>query len=161
MIKNKQVCAYVSIFILIFLLDRITKLWALSHWISEYQVFKGLSFLVVFNRGISWGIANTPNSLVYCTVTALIIFVTCCLVWYTRQRYRAGYAIYGELCVLAGSVSNIIDRFVYGGVVDYILLYWKQYTFPIFNIADIAIVLGVGLMFLQLHKAEKAESERT
>ncbi len=51
--------------------------------------------------------------------------------------------------VIAGSVSNILDRVVYGGVVDFIHVHINGWSFAVFNIADVAIVVGVCIMMLQ------------
>lgn len=149
---------YALLGIAVFIVDRITKLLALRFFDHEYSIFPGLSFQLVYNRGISWGIANTPNPRVFMCVTLLIIFVTFYLAWYTLNRARAGEQIYGEILILSGSISNILDRLLYGGVIDFILFYWKSYSFPIFNIADVAIVIGVGIMFLQLYKIERSKA---
>ena len=51
-----------------------------------------------------------------------------------------------EVAVIAGASSNIIDRFWYGGVVDFILLEYEQWSWPLFNVADIVIVGGIIVM---------------
>ncbi len=56
---------------------------------------------------------------------------------------RAGYAL-----VLAGAVGNLIDRVRQGYVVDFILWHVRDYYWPVFNIADVAIFIGVGLLLL-------------
>lgn len=50
--------------------------------------------------------------------------------------------------VLAGAIGNLIDRIVYGEVIDFLLLYWGEYHWPAFNVADSCITLGViGLLW--------------
>lgn len=50
--------------------------------------------------------------------------------------------------VLAGAIGNLIDRIVYGEVIDFLLLYWDEYHWPAFNVADSCITLGViGLLW--------------
>ncbi len=54
--------------------------------------------------------------------------------------------------IVAGAVGNLIDRLKYGFVIDFLDIYWKDYHWPAFNVADSAIVVGVSLMFLQSFK---------
>jgi signal peptidase II len=50
--------------------------------------------------------------------------------------------------VLGGAIGNLIDRVLYGYVVDFVLLYWRSWSYPAFNVADAAITLGVaGLLY--------------
>ena len=67
-------------------------------------------------------------------------------------RWILGKNILGEIFVLSGAISNIIDRFYYHGVIDFISLHWKKYYWPIFNLADLFIVLGVFLMLFYVIK---------
>ncbi len=74
------------------------------------------------------------------------------LAFYTYLRWRKGFWIGGECFVLAGSLSNIVDRIIYHGVLDFILLSFNTWSWPVFNIADMAIVFGVGIMIIQGYK---------
>ena len=65
-------------------------------------------------------------------------------------RDKRGINVLGEVMVIAGSSSNIIDRMVRGGVVDFIEFSYKNWAWPTFNIADAAIVVGVFFMLMQL-----------
>lgn len=132
------------------LIDRITKTLALSYLIVPYKVNSFLSYDLVINRGISWGIGNSASSLIFGGITLLTIVVTLALAVYTYRRIQQDYSVYGELLVLAGSCSNIFDRLVYNGVIDFILVHAYGFYFPYFNIADAAIVVGVAIMCIVL-----------
>ncbi len=139
---------YTSIIFCVLVVDRLSKIWALKN-ASNYNVNKYLFYELVFNRGISWGIFNQDSELIFSSITSLIIVVTALLAAYTYKRFKAGYFIAGELFVLAGSCSNIFDRFMYGGVIDFIVIHNSYFTWPVFNVADMAVVLGVCIMFLE------------
>jgi signal peptidase II len=68
---------------------------------------------------------------------------------YAYHQYLCGNSIIGEVCVVTGSLSNLIDRVVYHGVIDFIILSYNDFSWPVFNIADTIIVLGVGIMIFQ------------
>ena len=56
--------------------------------------------------------------------------------------------IIGEICIFAGAISNVVDRYVYGGVVDFIALSYGDWHFAVFNVADMFIFCGVALMLI-------------
>ena len=121
-------------------LDRISKALVL-HYCAPH---------CTFNRGISWGMLNYENSTVFIILTAVVILITAALAIYAFRRWQAGFAIWGEILILAGSLSNIIDRMLYGGVVDFIELRVGSWVGPAFNIADSMVVIGVALMAYEL-----------
>jgi len=143
---------YGVIFVLAFAADRITKYFALLNCKKACTINQFLTFQLTINRGISWGMFHSNNNMMFFVITGLIILITAGLLFYTFIRWLNGNFIGGEILVLAGSISNIIDRFLYDGVIDFILISHGGWSFPIFNIADVCIVFGVGLMALELYK---------
>ncbi len=141
---------YTALFVGVIFLDQITKLSALSYLKHTIQLTRFFSFELVLNRGISWGLfqAAPTNSVLFIVVTSLIVVLTIGLAVYAYRRTLQGHTIYSELLVIAGSTSNIIDRFVHGGVIDFLTFHWNDLYWPAFNIADIGIVLGIlGMAF--------------
>jgi signal peptidase II len=63
--------------------------------------------------------------------------------------------------VLAGAIGNLIDRIVYGEVIDFLLVYWGDYHWPAFNVADACITLGViGLLWTSFRAPSAPASSR-
>lgn len=60
--------------------------------------------------------------------------------------------------ILGGAVGNLIDRLIYGHVIDFIQVYYQNWYYPAFNVADSAICIGVGLMLLDSFRDRKKES---
>jgi len=144
---------YAGIAALIFIIDRYTKIAALL-WCGLYNEVSFFSLPFIFchpaiNRGVSWGWFHSESMAVFCFVSAVIVMITAVITYHAYNRLVEGYCIVGEVCVIAGSCSNIFDRFYYLGVVDFILFSYNDVSFPVFNIADIAIVLGVCVMMIQ------------
>ncbi len=140
---------YPLLFIAVVVLDQASKWLILPYKESPIGVTRFLTFSVDTNRGISWGLFNTTNTWLFVVITLIIGLLTLSLCVYAYQQYKQGNTIYGELLVIAGSVSNIIDRVVHAGVIDFIAIHFGSYTWPVFNLADVAIVLGVFIMFIQ------------
>ena len=143
---NKYV--YFFIAITIFILDRITKLAALAYAQSPYVINRYLTFELTFNRGISWGMFHDSTHIIMIIVSGIIAMITLFLCWHAYELYNKKHSIIGHVCVITGSISNLIDRAVYDGVIDFILLSYHHYSWPVFNIADVAIVCGVGFLVL-------------
>jgi signal peptidase II len=143
----------------IFIIDRVTKLAALA-WCADaaYTVNSFLSFEVIFNRGISWGMFHSQNDALFFVVSIIIAFITAVLCGYAYYRYMCGNVIVAEICIITGSCCNLIDRVMYGGVIDFILLSYNNLSWPVFNIADAVIVLGVGLfIFPSIHFSSQTQ----
>jgi signal peptidase II len=147
MIKKKWF--YITLFIGASILDRITKYMALSYCGHTQKTDSLISCYLSFNRGISWGMFHSDNQLPFLVVSIVIAGITLALASYTAIRAMNHQLIFGEILVLAGSCSNLIDRFIYGGVVDFILLSYGDWSFPVFNCADVCIVVGIGLMLFE------------
>ena len=152
--KYSSLFWYVALFVISFLADRATKFFVLRQARDFgfcsllYKVNKCISFDLVFNRGMSWGIFASENNFVFLLVSMCITFITVIILVYAYMRFRSGDIIIGEVFVIAGSVSNIIDRIVYGGVVDFIAISFGNWFWPVFNVADMFIVIGVCIMLL-------------
>lgn len=126
-----------------FITDRIFKDYYISKvpeqgFLFLKDFFGGIGLLAAKNYGVAFSLA-LPQLLLMVSVVIILLFVI-----YKMARYRMIGKIFlsGTLAlIVAGGISNIVDRFIYGGVIDYI----KIGGWPIFNIADILIVIGVSL----------------
>lgn len=140
---------YSLLFAFIIIADRITKYFVLMYITDRYEVNQFLSFDLTLNRGIAWGIFYSQDNYIFAVVSIVIALITVGLAIYTYFRWRNQQCILGEICVIAGSCSNLIDRILYGGVIDFILLEVANWSWPVFNVADACIVVGVGVMLLE------------
>jgi signal peptidase II len=59
--------------------------------------------------------------------------------------------------IISGAIGNLIDRIYFGSVTDFVFWHWKTHRWPVFNVADVALVVGVGLMFIDIVKEGKRE----
>ena len=131
------------------LLDQATKLWV-THAFSLHEsrpLIDGFfSFTYVVNYGAAWSMFSGHGVLLLligCLVGAAAIFFFRSLAEGFPERY---YAI---MLVLAGTVGNSIDRLWRGGVVDFLDFHWRNvWRYPVFNVADIMICVGIGLFIL-------------
>ena len=103
-------------------------------------------YVLVWNTGISYGLLDSLP--VWVLGLIMVVAIIALSVWWWRSQeflVRLGLA----LCV-GGALSNALDRLIYGAVADFFHFHWGSWSFYIFNIADMAITLGVILLLLDL-----------
>ena len=127
---------YLSLFGAIVVLDLFAKQWAV--WRCPESV--------AINRGISWSLLSPSSTTGFVIISIAIALFVGFFMWYTWKRFQQHEAIFAEVLICAGALSNLIDRPLHGGVVDFISLGFCTYQWPLFNLADIAIVSGVFLI---------------
>ena len=76
-------------------------------------------------------------------------------IWWARTDRL--YARLGLALALGGAVSNAIDRMLYGAVADFFHLHWGDYSFYVFNLADMAITFGVIFLIIDLLRPTSAQ----
>ena len=152
MSRIQRAWAYGLLGLVLFVIDQIAKYEALCFCAQGCRINDYLSFEVVYNRGSSWGLFHSQSSMLFGLVTLGVILLTGAVVWYAILRFRAGYSILGEVMVIAGSLSNIVDRFLYKGVIDFIELSYRGWVWPTFNGADMLIVFGVIIMLVEQYR---------
>ncbi len=98
------------------------------------------------NEGAAWGILQGKMMFFY-LITLIVVGVV--IVWLTRLDFKKDKLLVIALAlILGGALGNFIDRVSYQHVVDFIDTYIFGYDFPIFNVADSALCIGVVLMAL-------------
>lgn len=145
---------YFILGLVLFCFDRLTKWYALYYVCDHMPVNQYLCFRTAYNPGVSWGILSEIGYNYWPIVAFLVGSLLIILALYTIKNVKAGLPCYAEVCVIVGGVSNLIDRFLYQGVVDFIVVNYKGIEFPIFNVADIYIVIGVVLMLLSIRSSK-------
>lgn len=135
----------------IIIVDQFTKLVVLqSLRVHEsVPVINGFFNLVhVRNRGMAFGFMNRPdaNFAFYFLVAASIGAIVLLLIWFIKLKENDGITTTGLSLILGGAVGNLIDRFRFREVVDFLDFYMGAYHWPAFNVADSAITVGTFLI---------------
>jgi len=155
MIKNifKRNIIFISIFILIFTSDRLSKLYILN--LAEINgtlnlfVTPFLNFYLIWNKGIAFGLFSFDQNFIYNFITFLIVLITVIIfIIAVRSKDYKGYFF---ISIFSGSIGNLFDRFYYSAVPDFIDFHLNNFHWFIFNVADIFISLGViCLIFVEI-----------
>jgi signal peptidase II len=148
-------------------LDIASKSWA-EHHLEGYpgtvEVWRNhVTLLLAKNRGGAWGLLQSTSENVrrpfflLVSVAAIVFIMTL----YRRLQPRQHALMWGLPLVLGGALGNVFDRIRYGHVIDFVdvhLLYKGiDRHWPTFNVADIAICVGVGLMALDMFTSKRGE----
>ena len=140
-----SVCAALAVLVL----DRVSKVYALTFFTEPISINRFLTFDLAFNRGISCGFFHFTGSIGFFIVSVLVSVVLAIIVVWTWRVYHRGGLIIGQLLVIAGGASNILDRLLYAGVIDFISVSLNGWHWALFNIADVAINIGVLILLSQ------------
>lgn len=129
--------------------DRLIKWWAIGALAEEpfgVEILPFFNLVLVWNRGISFGMFGggaLPPWLLGAIAVAVILAL---VIWLRRVETRLLAATIG--LVIGGAAGNVIDRFRFGAVADFLDLHWGDYHWPAFNLADAAITVGVVILLI-------------
>ena len=146
MIKKYFLNFFIIIFI--FLLDRISKLLVINYADANGEMYINVtSFLdinLIWNEGIAFGLFSFNNELYYnlLTIFILLIILIIVLLMFKSKSFE-------KLCfimIIGGSLGNLFDRIYYSAVPDFIDIYFNNFHWFIFNVADIFISIGVIIL---------------
>lgn len=158
--------------------DQLSKLWA-RHGLPVHGrgIGKPVSVITNFwdwrlsyNTGSAFGLFSSVNGArIFLTIVGVIALGA--IMWMVhkarddQRRLMVGLGLVG-----GGAIGNVIDRVAFGKVTDFVVWKWYSHEWPTFNVADAALCVGVGLLFLDLGKqakedkakqtAEKAQTEK-
>ncbi len=144
----------------VFALDRVSKLMVEAR-VSAFDVHTVIPgfFDIVHsqNRGVAFGIMNDSTS-AWRTVV-LIVFSAAAMILVGGMLWKASrmdrWTVAGLALVLGGAAGNLFDRVVWGRVTDFLEFYIGDMHWPTFNVADSCIVIGSGLLLLELLRPKR------
>ena len=141
-----------SLVILIFLIDRISKIYVinLDEKLTESEIFssKFLNIYLVWNEGIAFGLFSFDEGKLYNFLTILISLILLIILYLIFKS--KGFAKYALLMILGGALGNLFDRIFYKAVPDFIDFHVGNLHWFIFNVSDIFITSGViGMIIME------------
>ncbi len=104
---------------------------------------------LVYNPGAAFSFLSTASGWQRWFLTALALTISVVLMfWLARTQRTQTLLALALALILGGALGNVIDRIAYGYVIDFIDLYYRDWHWPAFNVADAAITLGVSLLLI-------------
>lgn len=132
-------------------LDRLTKFLASAHlaYNDPVAVLPFFNLTLLHNTGAAFSLLDDAGGWQRWLFTAIALLVSAVLLrWLARIAGRNAVLSCALSLLLAGALGNLWDRLAYGYVVDFVELYYRQWSFPAFNVADSAITVGAALLIL-------------
>lgn len=154
-ITSKYMVLYGMTMALVVLGDQLTKIivsgsmrLSSSHTIIDNFFY----FTYAHNEGAAWGMLEGKISLF---LLASVIAAIGMIYYFTKTSKEEILTRFGLVLAFAGMLGNLIDRVCFGYVRDFIDFVIFGYNFPIFNIADMALVIGIGLIIVEVILGER------
>jgi len=157
---------HVLIGFFVLVLDRLTK-WVIARDIPLHdsrEIISGFFYIThVENRGAAFSLFADSAS--EWKIAMLVLFSLVALAVVSALLWRSNHAMIttgvGLGLILGGALGNLWDRVLSGRVVDFLLFYLGSYQWPAFNVADSAIVVGAGLLVIEILWAKTPAAEKS
>ncbi len=150
--------------VLVFVLDQWSKHLAMAHLMlyEPLPIIPSLNLTLAENRGAAFSFLSTASGWQRWFFVVLALGVsTLLVVWLSRLNARQRLQASALAFILGGALGNVWDRMVYGHVIDFIDVYYADWHFPVFNIADSAITVGAVLLILDALLQSGASTNNT
>ncbi|WP_082234243.1 signal peptidase II [Halobacillus massiliensis] len=145
----------------VILIDQLTK-WIIVQQMElreSIPVIEGFFYITSHrNTGAAWGILAGQMWFFYIITLVVVGFIIYYMNQYAKASKFTGVAL---ALVLAGAIGNFIDRLFRKEVVDFLDVYIGSYNYPIFNVADSSLVVGVILIMIAAFVDERQKKRRT
>lgn len=144
--------------VLVYVLDRITKALVLNYLQVEQplNVLPMLNLFLTFNPGAAFSFLNKAGGwqewLFVGTAIGVSIFI---IGWQFKITIEHLWLKIALALILGGTLGNLYDRIIYHEVVDFLDFYFRQWHYPVFNIADSAICIGAIMLVIDVMGKEK------
>jgi signal peptidase II len=141
----------------VIVLDQVSKWWMLS-WLSLYEtvaIMPYFNLTMAHNYGAAFSfLAQAGGWQRWFFIGLAVIISVVLLVWLAKLKPTAKLEAISLSLILGGAIGNVIDRIMYGYVIDFLDVYVGTSHWPAFNIADSAICIGAILLILDSFKSE-------
>lgn len=148
----------------VFLIDQTTKAWAVRslRFGDDREIIPGfLNFAYATNTGVAFSMFDDYGDAGRWGLSAVALIAATLVLYFFWKTPRSDDRVLGALALLlAGIVGNVVDRARLGYVIDFIDVQFGSWHYPTFNVADMAIVTGAGLLILDMFLTKKPEDEK-
>jgi signal peptidase II len=141
---------WLSLAVVLILLDRFTKVLILGyyHLGDSTPVTNFFNIVRVHNHGAAFSFLAASGGWQRWLFTGIGLAAAVLIVWLLKSHAGQKLFAFALACILGGALGNVIDRLMYGYVVDFLDFHWAGRHFPAFNVADSAITIGAACLIL-------------
>lgn len=163
--NGKQATLYYVIAVIVLVIDQISK----HYFHSRYELYQStpiidglFDFTLAFNHGAAFSFLANQGGWQKWFFAVLGLAVSAFIIAYLRKLPKSAKVLaVGLALVLGGAIGNVIDRLRFGYVVDFLHIHWHDiWHYPIFNVADIGVCVGAGLLLIDALFLESTRKKR-
>ena len=136
-----------------FVLDQLSKNWILDN-IEAYQSIQITTFFNithVYNYGAAFSFLSEAGGWQRWFFTIIAFGVSALILWWLKQTTKEQVILPIAFClILGGALGNAYDRLIHGYVIDFLVVYYQDWYWPAFNVADSSIFLGATLLIVEM-----------
>ncbi|MEM9623385.1 MAG: signal peptidase II [Pseudomonadota bacterium] len=155
---NPYLWRWLSVALIFFALDQITKYWVVSSldYQQQIQVLPFFSWVLWHNEGAAFSFLAGAGGWQRWFFITLAVGFSAYLIFELSRLAKEDRAMgWVFSLILGGALGNLLDRVLHGYVVDFILFHYQQYYFPAFNIADASLFCGAALWILLMFRERR------
>jgi signal peptidase II len=146
----------------VFMIDQVTKAWAVRRlrFGEDMPIIPGfLNFAYAQNTGVAFSMLDDHGDTGRWGLSAVATIAGVLVLYFFWKTPRSDDRILGALALLlAGIIGNVTDRLRLGFVIDFIDVQFGSWHYPTFNVSDMAIVIGAGILILDMFMSKKADA---
>jgi signal peptidase II len=149
---------WLGIAAIVILLDQLTKIVINKLWLygEEKVITSFFNLVLAYNRGAAFSFLAGADGWQRYFFTAVGVLAVGYIIYLLRRHGGQRLFCWGLTLVMGGAIGNVIDRVMYGHVVDFLDFHMKGVHFPAFNVADMAITMGAMILILdELRRVNK------
>ncbi len=161
---ERNMSRWLVLSLLVIAVDQVVKLWITRHFyfLESYPVTSFFNLVLWHNTGASFGMLNNAGGWQRWMFSAIAASAAVWIIWLMRKHQQQKLFCIGLVFILGGALGNLIDRLIFGYVVDFLDFHWNDSHFAAFNVADSAINIGAALLLWDsFRKKPEKENETT
>lgn len=147
---------------LVIVLDQISKLWVVKHFdlYESVALLPSVNLTYVHNTGAAFSFLSSAGGWQrWFFVAIALIATTILMVWLSRLKRSERWMAVTLSLILGGAIGNLYDRISYAYVIDFIHVYYETWHWPVFNVADSAISVGIVMMLIDAFFSKNSTSD--
>lgn len=162
-VKQKSGLIWLVLSLLLFAVDYMTK----AVVVANMKLYESIEILPIFNftymhnYGAAFSFLSDAGGWQRWFFSSIAVVISVLLTYWLKKLPARNWVLCGAYSmVIGGAIGNLVDRLVHGYVVDFLHFYYQDWHYPAFNVADIAIVCGAGLLLLDAFTGEGADGSQ-
>ena len=161
-VSNVNLLKWLGLSLIVIILDQVTKTAAVNNLLlfQPVNIFPGFNFTLMYNKGAAFSFLSDASGWQRWFFTVIAIVVSIAIIfWLKSLPAEQKVTALSLSLILGGAIGNVWDRILLGHVVDFIDVYYAEYHWPAFNIADSSIFVGAALLIFDSLRQAKHEKD--